>query len=285
MSCVKTACAVAVIATGVFAQEGTRASASSWKGLEIRFVTKIEPPGSVIPGGVVVGSSGVHRIIQDRAHKQAFGYDVELEPAEDSKSALLRIEPFHPAESKISFEPGYTFLGLPRYPSIPNLKLGDTVALDLLVNAGTGQKVVDYLTLFGRGYIPPDREARDFTLGDVELALMDPQVTVDEKPEPLGRSGFSGAVVWLYLRGHGRFILSLLPHEKLGFIKSGIVYGNRLLFHTGPMEVRIECNSRIAPGSGVYNLYTAHEPDWQPAGPRFPTMGSADKPEFVLGRK
>jgi hypothetical protein len=284
MSCIKTACAVLTIASAALAQEGLGARLGSWNGLEIRFVTKIEPPGTVIPGGVVVESGHVHRIVQDRAHKQVLGYEVELDPAEGGKTAQLRIQPFQPADSKISFDPGYTFLGLPRYPVVPNLRLGDTVALDLLVNASTGQKVVDYLTLSGRGHIPNEREARDLSLADVELEVMDPQVTVNEKAEPpLGGGGFSGAVAWLYLPGHGRFILSLAPHQDFGFVKSGVVSGNSMLIHAGPVEVRIECSARIAPASGVYNLYVAHEPAWRPNAPRFPTMGSADRPEYVLG--
>lgn len=283
---VKTACAVLGMASAAFAQEGLGARLGSWNGLEIRFVTKVEPPGTVIPGGVVVESGHVHRIIQDRAHKQVLGYEVELDPAEGAKAARLRIQPFHPADSKMSFEPGYTFLGLPRYPVVPNLRLGDTVALDLLVNASTGQKVVDYLTLSGRGHIPDEREARDLSLADVELEVMDPQVTVNEEAGPsLGVGGFSGSVVWFYLPGHGRFILSLAPHKDFGFTKSGVVSGDSLLIHAGPVEVRMECSRRVAPASGVYNLYVAHEPDWRPNAPRFPTMGSADRPEYVLGRK
>lgn len=286
MNCIKAACAVLIIASAALAQEGLGARLGSWNGLEIRFVTKIEPPGTVIPGGVVVEAGRVHRIIEDRAHKQVLGYEVQLDPAEGGKAARLRIRPFRPADSKISFEPGYTFLGLPRYPVVPNVRLGDTVALDLLVNAATGQKVIDYLTLGGRGHIPDERAARDLSLADVELEVMDPQVTVNEKPEPSpGGGGFSGTVVWLYLPGHGRLVFSLAPHEDFGFVKSGVVSGNSMLVHAGPVEIRIECSRRIAPASGVFNLYVAHQPDWRPNAPRFPTMGSADKPEYVLGRK
>src|SRR5215469_9605713 len=270
MNCIKAACALLVMANAAFAQEGLGARLGSWDGLEIRFVTKIEPPGTVIPGGVVVEAGRVHRIIEDRAHKQVMGYEVELDSAEGGKAARLRIQPFHPADSKISFEPGYTFLRLPRYPVVPNLSLGDTVALDLLVNASTGQTVVDYLTLSGRGHVPDEREARDFSLADVELDVMDPQVTVNEKAAPpLGGGGFSGAVVWLYLPGQGRLVLSLAPREDFGFAKSGVVSGNSMLIHAGPAEIRIECSTRIAPASGVYNLYVAREPDWRPNAPRF----------------
>jgi hypothetical protein len=286
MSCIRTACAVLVMAGAAFSQEGLVARLGWWNGLEIRFVTKIEPPGTMIPGGVVVEGGRVHRIIEDRTHKQVLGYEVQLDPAEGGKAARLRIQPFRPTDSKISFEPGYTFLELPRYPVVPNLRLGDTVALDLLVNAATGQKVVDYLTLSGRGNIPDEREARDLSLADVELEVMDPQVTVNEKPGPsLVGGGFSGAVVWMYLPGHGRFVFSLTPHADFGFIKSGVVSANSMLIHAGPVEVHIDCSRRIAPASGVYNLYIAHEPDWRPPAPRFPTMGSADRPEYVFGKK
>jgi hypothetical protein len=276
-----------LLASAAFAQEGhISASAPSWNGMEIWFVTKIEPLGARIPGGVVVEAGQVHRIINDRAHKKVFGYDVELDPSEGGKTARVRIKPFRPADSKISFEPGSAFLGLPKYPVVSNVKLGDTIALDLLINAATGQKLVDYLVLRRRGEIDVDRGARDFLLTDVELTLLDPQIIVDGKPEPATEMrGFSGAVVWLYIPRHGRFILSLIPNENLGFIKNGIVSGNGLLLHDGPVEVRVECRGQIVPSSGIYNLYIIHEPGWRPSEPAFSTMGSADKPEFVIGRK
>jgi hypothetical protein len=273
------------IAGAAFAQEGLTASAVSWNGLEVRFVSKIEPPGAVSPGGVVVESGRVHRIIRDRAHKQVFGYDVELDPGGDGKTARLRIEPFRPVDSRVTFEPGYTILGLPRYPAVPNLKLGDTVALDVLANASTGQRVVDYLTLRARGLIPAGKEARDLSLSDVELAVMDPHVSINQDPEPPFDGGFSGAVMWLYLPGRGRFVLSLTPHKEFGFVKNGSVSGSAMVFRAGTEEVRIQCSGRIAPASGIYNLYVAQEPDWRPSSPGYPIMGSADKPEYILGRK
>ena len=81
------------MATAAFGQDGDlSASAGQWKGLEIWFVTKIEPPGTRLPGGVMVESGRAHHVIDDREHKRAFGYDVALEPSEDGKTARIRID-------------------------------------------------------------------------------------------------------------------------------------------------------------------------------------------------
>jgi hypothetical protein len=274
------------MAAVAFGQDGDlSASSGQWKGLEIWFATKIEPPGTQLSGGVIVEAGRAHHVINDREHKRAFGYDVVLDPSEDGKSARIRIEPWNPAESKITFDPGWTFLRLPNYPVIAGVKIGDTVALDLLVNAGTGQKVVDYLTLRRRGDMDLRRAPRDFQLADVELTVMDPQISVGGKAEPpASAGGFSGAVVWLYLKGRGRFVLSLVPDEKLGFRKNGVVSGNILLFRNGAAEIRVECSGQIAPGSGAYNLYVLHEPGWQSSDAALTTMGSADRPEYIVGK-
>jgi hypothetical protein len=282
---IKTAAIMILAATAVMAQESylSVGGGPSWKGMQIRFVTKIEPPGSELPGGVITGSGRAHHIINDPAHKRSFGYDVTLEPDEDGKSARIRIEPWNPATSKIGFDPGWTFLELPKYPVIPDVKVGDTVALDLLINAATGQKMVDYLTLRRHGAMNLESEARDFALADVEMTINQPRVSSNGKAESAFdfRGGISGAVVWLYLAGHGRFILSLVPNEKLGFKKNGVVSADGLLFRDGAAEYRVECTRRVAPGSGTYNLYVLHQPNWR-RGPG--VIGSADKAELVVSK-
>jgi hypothetical protein len=179
-------------------------------------------------------------------------------------------------------------LALPTYPFIPGVKVGDTVAIDLLVNAATGQKIVDYLTLKRRAGAEAASEAHDFSLADVELSLSRPRVWVSGKRlETTGnfQGGTSGAVVWLYLGGRGRFVLSLFPNEKLGLQKTGVALAKTFWFRDGSTEYRVECDSAVAPGAGPYTLYVVHEAGWQPGGIGEPFMiGSADKPEFVVGK-
>jgi hypothetical protein len=268
-------------ATVVWAQESRlTVSDPSWNGLQVRFVSKVEPPGpnstATLPGGVVVEQGRAHHLINDPAHKSYFGYDIVLEPAADGNAAQIRIEPLRPLRANVSGPAGWTLLQLPRYPLIPNVKVGDTVALDLLVNAATGQKIVDYLTLERRGS-PKGRESHDFTLADVALTLIQPQVWVDNRLEGAYKypSGTSGSVVWFYLAGHGRFNLSLFPDEKYGFKKNGVVSEKTATFRDGTSEYRVESSSAIAPGPGVYNLYVWHEPEWLGLGEPF-AIGSED---------
>jgi hypothetical protein len=172
-------------AAGLVAQgPGLTVASPSWKGMEIRFETKIEPPGTLLPGGVISGPDGAHHIINDAAHKRAFGYDIALDPGQNAQTAQLRIERWNPADSKVTFPPGWTFLSLPKYPIIPNVKVGETVALDLLVNPSTGQKVVDYLTLRRHGEMDLRSEPHDFALADAELMLAQPAYFSTESCRP-----------------------------------------------------------------------------------------------------
>lgn len=258
----------------------------SWKGLQIRFVTKVEPPGANaagrLPGGIVVEPGRAHHLINDPAHKSYFAYDISLEPDADGNTARIRIEPLRAVQGNVSGPPGWTLLQLPKYPVIPNVRVGDTVALDLLVNAATGQKIVDYLTLERRGS-PKGRESHDFTLADVELTLMQPRVWINGKLEGTYKypGGVSGSVVWFYLAGHGRFNLSLFPSQKYGFKKNGVVSENTATFRDGTSEYRVESTSAIAPGFGVYNLYVWKEPEFPGLGEPF-SIGSEDADSHLV---
>jgi hypothetical protein len=95
----------------------------------------------------------------------------------------------------------------------------------------------------------------------------------------------TGNVVWLYLAGHGRFVLSLFPNEKLGFQKNGVVAGNAVTFREGSTEIRVDCRSPIAPGSERYNLYVLNEPRWRAFSNDEPfEFGAAGKAEWVVGQ-
>ncbi len=257
---------------------------ASWGGLELSFVSKIEPDGSVLSGGVVVEPGRVHHRISDNAHKREFGYDVVVEPNAGFGSAQIRIErSVVPGKRQ---EQGWVFLELPNYPVIPNVRAGDTVALDLLVNPGTGQRIVDYLTLRRHGDMDLRREARDFQLSDLEMTVRGPRLFQNGSALPdTGSGSVRGAVISIYVSGHGRFILSLVPNEKLGFHKGGVISENGLLFREGNLEFRMECQTRIAPGSGNFNLYVFHQPDWRLGQPAPWSVGSSDNPEYAIGRK
>lgn len=272
--------ALLLFAVVALAQESRlTVSDRSWNGLQIRFVSRVEPSGpksaEVLPGAVIVEPGRAHHLINDNAHKTYFGYDIVVEPSAGGDAAQIRIEPLRPIRADVSGPPGWKLIQLPQYPVIPNVKVGDTVALDLLVNATTGQKIVDYLTLEQRGN-PKGREAHDFSLNDVPLTLSQPRVWVDGKIEGAMQhpGGTSGSVVWFYLAGRGRFNLSLFPGSH--FQKNGEVAENTATFREGAVEYRIESGAPIAPGAGVYNLYVWREPDFPGLGESF-SIGSEDR--------
>lgn len=280
---------LAAAATTLQAQDGgLGVTDPSWNGIWIRFATKVEPGGEWAPrvlGGAVLTEPGKpHHVIDDPIHKRTFGYDLRLEPSADGLTAQLHIEPLHAPQ--FSVKSGWTLMGLPKYPVIPNLRIGDTVALDLLVNS-TGIKIVDYLTLERLDRPSPER-AHDFSLADVMLSLDRPRVLLNGKlleSSAHFQDGAAASVVWIYLQGHGRYVLSLFPNGKLGFRKNGMTAANTMTFRDGPTEIRLECAGSVAPGDGPYNLYVVHEPDWRPYSAQDAIeIGSADNAALVIGK-
>jgi hypothetical protein len=247
-----------------------------WQGAQLGFVTKVEPPGDdreALQGGVLGNVERPHRVIFDERHRRYFGYDLRLEPLADGKTLQLRIEPLTLSRAQAEengIGAGWKLLVPAKYPAVPPLRMGETLALDLLVNPATGQKIVDYLTLRRSRFdvvaasVPP----RDFKITDVELTLDRPRLFVNGKMVEASSkldAGVSGGTVWFYLPGRGKFAISLFPVPGL-FWKSGTVAANVMTFRAQSSDYRVECRSPIAPGSELYNIYLHHEETWQPKG-------------------
>ena len=140
------------------------------------------------------------------------------------------------------------------------------LALNLLTNGATGQKIVDYVTVqeptlrFDGFRQIPDREfafasgsPRDFRLDDAELRIASPRLTVNGKLDESSASRYdtvAGAVVWLYVANRGRYFLSLMPHPDLGFRKAGEVRGSSLGFTIGKDTFTLSAAGRIAARAG-----------------------------------
>jgi len=268
------------------------ATREDWHGVQIYFDAKLEPPPArttdpavlrrlerEVNGGVICGN-GVHRFWKDEEQKEYLGYDVSVEPGRGPQVFQLRIAPLSltpRAMAEFGLPEAWKRLSLPKYPVIPAVRVGDTVAFDLVANPSNGRKLVDYLTL-QRTKPPAVEPPRDFSLADADLTVDDPRLSIDGVPVEAtanNAAGISDPAVWFYLRGRGRFTLSLVPKPKLGFQKAGEVHDSTLTFRDGAVEYRIECSRRIAPGEGSYNVYVRHEPAWGPP---------ADDPDpFILG--
>jgi hypothetical protein len=243
-------------------------------GIKVEMTARIEPGSARVPSGVVARSVGrFHRVVLDRSQRRYFAYDLLVDPKDGSEALQVRIEPFSLSATELDetrmVDPSWTPVPLLKYPLVPDVRAGDTVAIDLLENPATGQKVVDYL-VFTRSNPGDAAELGplvDLSLAEVELQLENFRISVNERvldaSERVGGS-ISGAALWFYLPDRGRFVMSLLPNAKLGFRRAGEVSIRSLTFTEGRDRYDIQSTSRIVPAEGRFNLYVLHDPKWRP---------------------
>jgi len=241
---------------------------ASSNGVWVNYETRLEPGSPPIRkhgGGTVTEKNAIKRHLCNFENNTYFGYDLMMEPLTDGRYryrfAPLTITPQKMSEifNKVS---NWIPLPLPGGPVTMEARAGETVALDLFVNASTGQKVTDYLTIKGdeRQEVHVAGPARDFSPEDATIEISSPHVRVDGNAVISSQGGVSGQAVWVDLPGQGRFVFSLAPRLDLGMQKAGEVRGTTMTWRTGGHEYTIITDKPIASGSRAYNLYVFHIP-------------------------
>lgn len=256
---------------------------------------RLEPPSPPMASALGYGSGvndktgNIFRIMIDRATRTYFGYEVRVEPLAQRNEYRVT---FHPLDlsakvleslhiddpSKWNKREIGAAAARPLYPfwdAPDTVHTLDVIAVDLLVNQETRQKIVDYVVLQepSRGWsfeMPIRREfayapgnARDFRVEDAGLRILAPSVSVNNRIEETNtRDEVSGTTIWLYVPNHGRYLLSLVP--QAGFRRAGEVRGTSLTFTSGADRFAIGSANRIAPGDAPFNLYVMEEPGWKP---------------------
>jgi hypothetical protein len=282
----------AILLTPALAQDGSVTVGNpAWGGLIVRFSAKVEPPGSGserLSGGVIVTSDGSHRFINDAAHKRQFGYDLHGALLGDGQTLQITLEPLVTGRGSFEVNPGWTLMAPPRFPAMPVMRAGDTAAVDLLVNPGTGQKIVEYLSV-ERADLDPARvartPARDFGIDDVELFLDRPRVAINGKLLEASAEfggGIRAHALWLFIPGEGTFVVTLWPEP--GFQKAGMLEGKTMTFRYGTSEYRVEAAGPIAPGSGLFNLYLHFDAKARNRNSQF-QIGGADKGAWLIQKE
>jgi hypothetical protein len=101
------------------------------------------------------------------------------------------------------------------------------------------------------------------------MRLNQPQATLNGTPQSTaGRvSNVTGSLVWFYLPGRGRYILSLVPRPELDFQRAGEVRGGAITLTLSGDTIRLESPVEIATGHAPYNLYVLRDPEWEPTTP------------------
>lgn len=207
--------------------------------------------------------------------------------------------------------PVLTALALPKYPDPQIVQDGDTIAFDVLVNAKTGVKIVDLIKISTSDTqtLEPlssvlsklkgssdggSLRAKDFSVEAVEFKVTSSRLLANGQPvnDSSGNSrlGVTGALIWFYLPGHGRFILSLKPREGYNFQKIGMIQGSRISFSVNGNQYEwISGSPIITSQNDNWNLWVLHEPDYVPdfAGTQaIPYLvGAADRIEYLVKKK
>ena len=280
--------------------------------LGVQTALRADPPSSALMRrftassrirGITNGPTFYTRILLDKFNQTYFGYELLLEPQPPggylATFGKLGVTPLDLAAGS-STNLGWSLLPLPAIPDPLVMHEGEKFSIDLFVDAATGEKLIDDIRITPArmitGIIPTiptvSGTAHDFSVSDAELQIVQPRVTLNRSLQisagPAARN-VHGAIVWLYLPDHGRYIFSLLPRAALGFKKAGEVRGGTIAFTLDGDSIKLECTYPIAPGDAPYNLYVLHDEDWEPTAERqkdWPTVGTVGAGELAaLKRK
>ena len=312
-----------------FAQTGVISQGNvTRKDFALYWQSRLEPPTPPLANDLGYGSgtnpknNNIYRVMIDRARRVYFGYEVRVEPLPQSGTYRVAFQQLDlPPETfkQIHIDDPARWkrleLGLPvGRPLFPfreapdSVAIGDVIAVDLMMNQQTNQKIVDYVVIQGPTQLwsfdrfPTQREfaytpgtPRDFSAEDASLTLAEPRVNISFHSSPDGKlveytagsdREISGPAVWFSLRNRGRFILSLVPHPELGFRKAGEVRGTSLTFKVGSDILTLSSAKTIAPGDAPFNLYVLQESGWRPGNANSDTaaflMGAASRAELLV---
>ncbi len=270
-------------------------------------------------GRSVHGTSYFTRTILDNFSREYFGYEVLLEEQQPGTYRAtfgpLGVTSMEMASMDASSKPWSL-----RTPALPQSKIvhdGDVMSVDLIVDAATGEKLIEDITVqpFSQQVMAPgviagrtgafnlpgptgaravptvEGPARDFSAGDAEMRLTQPRLTINGVEEsftsqsqpglprlsgiPLNRNA-SGSLVWFYIPGKGRYILSLVARPELDFKQAGELRGGLIKFTLDGDTFSVECPIEIAEGHAPYNLYVLRDALYEPTSQR-------QKGQFAVG--
>ena len=185
-----------------------------------------------------------------------------------------------------------------KYPPAFLIEDGGMFALDVLVNPQTGVKIVDVIKISSGAKQTGSNTAksqppRDFSPDAVELSVKNFKFLINEQnvlgAENPVRGGVTGAIIWIYLPGQGRFIFSLTPREGYDFQKIGMIQGNKISFQIGVNRYEWISEKPVFGGGGSWNLWVLHDAEYSPQNELFTAggyqIGAADRIEFLLKKK
>jgi len=246
------------------------------------------------------------RIFFDAGRHAYLGYEllIERKPAGAYLATVgkLGVTPMDLADSLFASLPidlEWSMLPLPALPGPRLLHDGDTLSVTLFAEPESGDKLIDEIRInpplpvsrFGPAQLPSraipiptaSGDPRAFSATDAEMQVVQSRVTLNGALKGVIGRTVRGALIWLYLPSHGRYVLSLTPRPGLDFQQSGEVRGGAISFALDGDSIRLESFSPIVAGDSPYLLFVLHDPQWEPTSEKqksAPNIGSVGAAEL-----
>ena len=214
------------------------------------------------------GKAILRRFVRDDVRKIYVSYAATVEALSDGTYRVSLGPSSDELPRDLRGKADWKILSPAKYPAPQIVRDEDSIALELY-SSGVSRKVVDYIHA-GR----PDRMvmrkevAHDSYADDAELTVIQPRLRVNGVAQDAvaGPATIRGSDLWIYVPGHGRYVLSQHAHPDLGFESAGEVAGGSLTFSLADGNVfQMDTADRIASGSGTYTVYVLPDPGWLPA--------------------
>jgi hypothetical protein len=244
-----------------------------------------EVQAALMPQALLDEGNTVHRVVMDRAGNVVFGYDLIVEATDEPHRFRVTARPLGAnfertlrarrtsvsqntpsANGAAGTQASQVIPTLAREAAPQLLEDGDTVELDLLVNPKTGVRVVDVIRVATDRARLWQAQPRDFTLDSVEIAVSDPRLVVNGAMLQSVRAqrSVSGALVWFYVPGRGRFVLSLVPRAGYDFRKIGLIEGNRASFDFRGEHFEWVSSTPLVGSGGDWFAWVLFDPNYTP---------------------
>ncbi len=216
------------------------------------------------------GKTVLRRFVRDGLRQVYVRYAATVETLPDGTYRVSFGPSSDPTPAGVYPGADWEVRGPATYPVPQIVRDGDSVRIELYANRS--RTLADYVHVGRADRMVLRQEApRDYYAEDAEFSISQPRFRVNgvtrdavaALPETI-----RGPVLWVYVPGRGRYVLSLHAHPALGFKNAGEAAGNSLTFSADGNVFRIDTAERIAAGSGTYTLRVLPDLGWEPADPQ-----------------
>jgi hypothetical protein len=217
------------------------------------------------------GETILRRFVRDGLRQVYVSYAATVETLPDGTYRVSFGPSSDQPAADVRGKADWTLLSPAQYPVPQILRDQDSVRVELY-SSSSSRTLVDYVHVGREDRMILRTEApRDYYADDAEFSVTQPRFRVNgiacdavvALPETI-----RGPVLWVYIPGHGRYVLSLHPHPDLGFESAGEAAGNSLTFAADGNVFRIDTAERVAAGSGTYTVRVLPDLGWEPADPQ-----------------